>query len=106
MRRRFDVFRNRNPKSARTVPYLLLLQSDLLDDLTTQVVVPLVKAGALSGRPAERLNPALEVEGQTVLMLTQQVGAVATAALSTRVGHLGHERDTIVAALDLLFSGI
>lgn len=104
--RRFDVFRNSNPRSARTVPYLVLLQSELLDELPTQVVAPLVRATALAGKGASRLNPAFEIEGEAVFLLTQQVGAVPVSSLSNRVANLEHSRDAIVAALDLLFSGI
>ena len=106
MMRRFDVFRNPSPRSRRDVPYLLLLQSELLDALPTQVVAPLVKPAALGGRPAARLNPSFQVEGQPVFLLTQQLGAVRTTALSNCVGSLAHERAVIVEALDLLFSGI
>lgn len=104
--RRFDVFENPNPRSQKTVPYLLVLQSELLDALPSQVVAPLVRVSALGGRAAARLNPELTVKGETVFMLTQQVGAVAAAALSNRVVNLESRRDDIVAALDLLFSGI
>ena len=37
----FDVYRNANPATRTRVPYLLDLQSDLLDPLGTRVVVPL-----------------------------------------------------------------
>ena len=103
---RFDVFRNPSPRSVNTVPYVVVLQSELLDDLPTRVVAPLVKAAALAGRPATRLNPELEVEGETLFLLTQQVGAVPLRSLTRRVGSLEDRRDVIVAALDLLFSGI
>ena len=61
--RRFDVFRNPSPRSSRTIPYLVLVQSELLDELPTQVVVPLVKGAALGGRAAARLNPSFDIEG-------------------------------------------
>ena len=106
VRRRFDVFRNPNPKSQRTVPYLVLLQSELLEELPTQVVAPLVRSSALAGRAATRLNPSFELEGEAVFLLTQQIGAVPTRSLTNRITSLEQDRDLIVAALDLLFSGI
>ncbi len=106
VRRRFDVFRNLNPRSNRTVPYVVLLQSELLDELPTQVVAPLVRSSALGGKAAARLNPQFEVDGEIVFMLTQQVGAVPTSSLSSPVSSLSQNRDLIVAALDFLFSGI
>ena len=40
----FTVYRNKNPRSRATFPYLLDVQSDLLDGLQTRVVIPLTKA--------------------------------------------------------------
>jgi toxin CcdB len=37
----FTVYRNKNPQTRSTVPFLLDIQNDLLDDLETRVVVPL-----------------------------------------------------------------
>ncbi|CAA6816935.1 MAG: Unknown protein [uncultured Thiotrichaceae bacterium] len=37
----FDVYRNNNPASQEHIPYLLDVQSDLLDVLNTRVIVPL-----------------------------------------------------------------
>jgi toxin CcdB len=104
--RRFDIFENPNPRTVRTVPYLMVLQSELLDGLATQVVVPLVKPLALGGKAAARLNPIVSIDGEDVVMLTQQVGAVATRSLTKRVGNVADHREAIVGALDFLFSGI
>jgi toxin CcdB len=43
----FTVHKNKNPKSKSAFPYLLDVQSDLLADLQTRVVVPLAKLTAL-----------------------------------------------------------
>ena len=104
--RRFDVFRNPNPRSQRAVPYLVVLQSELLDGLPTQTVAPLVKAAAIGGKAAARLNPTFTIDGEAVVMLTQQVGSVAATTLTHRVANLDASRDVIVAALDFLFSGV
>lgn len=47
---RYDVYPN--PDGG----YILDVQADLLDDLTTRVVVPLMMA-TLAPSPAKRLNP-------------------------------------------------
>ena len=104
--RRFDVFRNADRASAKFIPYFLLLQSELLDEMPTRVVAPLVVPGALSGPPAKTLNPEFEIDGQRVVMLTQQLAGVAVQRLKTRVTHLSDRRDDIVRALDFLFSGV
>lgn len=104
--RRFDVFRNAESHSARSFPYLLVLQSELLEMLTTVVVVPLVRRSTLAGTPTTRLNPGLRVEDDTVYMLAQQIGAVSTKSLGEQVTNLATERNAITQALDFLFSGV
>ncbi len=102
----FDVFRNPNAKAVRTVPWLLVVQSGLLDQLPTRLVAPLVRPAALMGLPASRLNPTFSVGGDPVVMLTQQLGAVPTRSLSHRVASLADRRSVIIAAVDFLLSGV
>lgn len=104
--RRFDVYRNGDRASARHIPYLLIVQSELLLDLPTRVVVPLVVLRELSGPPARTLNPEFEVEERRVIMLTQQLAGVAVQRLTQRIGSLEDRRHEILRALDFLFSGI
>lgn len=104
--RRFDVVPNPGKRDARAVPYLLVLQSELLDGIDTRVVAPLVRLSALARKKLTRLNPEFEVEGEAVILLTQQIASIPIQALGKPVASLGHEHSRIVAALDLLFSGI
>ena len=102
----FDVYRNANPATRARIPYLLDIQSDLLDSLATRVVVPLCKPGILKGRLAERLNPVFEVEGREVAMLTPELAGVLAKALGAAIGNLSSQRGVIIAALDLVIAGI
>jgi toxin CcdB len=102
----FDVYRNVNPATRARIPYLLDVQSDLLDPLATRVVVPLCRPEVLKGKLAERLNPVFEVEGRKMAMLTPELAGVSGRILGERIGSLSEERRSIVAALDLLFTGI
>ena len=102
----FDVYRNANPASRARIPYLLDVQSDLLDPLATRIVVPLCKPEVLKGKLAERLNPVFEVEGRSMAMLTPELAGVSRKMLGERIGNLADERRSIIAALDLLFTGI
>jgi toxin CcdB len=102
----FDVYRNPNPATRTRIPYLLDVQAELLDALATRVVVPLCRPDVLSGKPAERLNPQFELEGRKVLMLTPELAGVSRKALGERVANLADERTAIIAALDLVFTGI
>jgi toxin CcdB len=102
----FDVYRNPNPASRSGFPYLLDVQSGLLEPLATRVVVPLCKPGVLRGKVAERLNPVFEVEGRKVVMLTPELAGVPSKSVGERVGSLASERAAIIAALDMIFTGI
>jgi len=102
----FDIYRNANPATRARIPYLLDVQTDLLEPLATRIVVPLCRPEVLGGKPAEGLNPAFEVDGRKVLMLTPELAGVSRKALGERVSNLAHERSSIIAALDLVFTGI
>jgi toxin CcdB len=102
----FDVFRNPDSATVKRIPYYLIVQSELLDDIPTRVVIPLVVPQALSGPPAKLLNPEFDIEGQRVLMLTQQLAGVAAERLKARVSHLGDREHDILQALNFLFSGV
>jgi toxin CcdB len=99
----FDLFRNSRSKK---YPFLLDLQIDLLRDLATRVVAPLSPLKSLGGKPIGRLNPVVEVMGAEYAILFQEMAAFPVQALGESFGNLGHRRDELVAALDLLFTGI
>lgn len=102
----FDVHSNRDAESRKRFPFLLDVQSDVLGVLATRVVVPLADRDTVPVPPAERLMPAFEVDGRRVVMLTPQIAGVPKAALGAAVASLAHLRHEIVAALDVLVSGV
>ena len=103
---RFDVYSNENPSTRKKFPYLLVLQSGLLDALDTKVVAPLGKPAVVEGKLTQTLTPLLEVEGASYAMYTPELAAVPNARLKKRVANIETQRDTIVRALDFLFDGI
>jgi toxin CcdB len=100
----FDVCRNPNPDTQAAIPYLLEVQSDLLESIATCVVVPLVRTSERQ-KPAKYLNPCLDIEGTQVIMLTEQIAGIPRRALGKRIGSLSSKRQEIMTALDFLFSG-
>lgn len=103
MSRQFDIVRNPDPDDASHRPYLIVLQSDLVDGLRSTVVAPLVVRSELLGAP--RLNPIIAVEGQDYWLATHELFAIDRRALGQPVTSLKERRDTIVDALDFLFIG-
>ena len=102
--KQFDVVANPFPRSRERQPFLVTLQSDLLArSLDTVVVAPLEPAA--SGTFADRLNPRVEVEGQPFVLVVQELVTVRKRVLGNARGSIAGERDAIIAALDLLFTG-
>jgi toxin CcdB len=99
-----DVHRNAADEF-EAMPYLLDVQANLLADLETRVVVPLVRAGAF-GRTATRLHPVFTIEGERVVMATHMIAAVRRRELGDAVASLLEQRDTVIAAIDVLWSGV
>jgi toxin CcdB len=101
----FDVHRNADAETRELFPYLLDLQHDLLSVLETRVVAPLATASVM-GRPLSRLNPSWEIEGATVVLSTQELSGVPRGLLGDVVTSLASDRERVLAALDLLFTGV
>lgn len=102
----FTVYRNTSSANKDTVPYLLNVQSDLLDDLETRVVIPLYPASVLKGKSFRTLTPIFEIEGNEYIMLTPQLAGISKKLLGSIVVDLSEKRSEIIAALDLLITGI
>lgn len=102
---RFEVYRNPGAHAGST-PYLLDVQSDLLDGLDSRMVVPLRSLDhfAQVKLPA-RLTPVFKILGKDYLLETPKMGAVPKRVLQTPVASLAAESLSITAALDFLFQG-
>ncbi len=100
----FDVFENPNEETNQAIPYLLDVQSDLLDTLATRVVVPLVAASAM-GKAIRHLNPEFTIRTATVFMSSAELAGVPVRSLGEKVTSLKDQRHEIIAALDFLFTG-
>jgi toxin CcdB len=99
-----DVHRNADDDSGE-IPFLLDIQANLLADLQTRVVVPLIRTRAF-GRRAMRLHPLFTIDGQDVVMATHLVAAVRKQTLGAPVVSLQAERDIVLNAIDVLWSGV
>lgn len=102
---RFDVFPNTG-SHAKTTPYLLDVQSDLLDGLDSRMVVPLRSLEHFANvKLPTRLTPVLIIYGKDYLLETPKMGAVPLRILKSPVTSLVDEQARITAALDFLFQG-
>jgi len=100
----FDVYANPNPETKRAIPYLLDVQTDLLSNLATRVVIPLYSMSAM-GKAAKHLNPQFSIKRSTVVMSTAELAGVTLKSLGEKVCSLKEYRNEIIAALDFLITG-
>jgi toxin CcdB len=99
----FDVYRN--PRGG-PFPLLLDIQADLLARLGTRVVVPMATRKSYGPAPITRLNPLAKVRGVDYVLVFQELAAIPTAALGPQVGSLAPRRADLIAAMDLLTTGM
>ncbi len=102
----FSVHKNRNPRTRVAYPLLVDVQSDLLDELETRVVVPLTRTPALLRKPLARLTPIIEVDGDRYLLMTPQLAGILRSDLAAAVSDVKGQRTAIVSALDMLTTGV
>jgi len=102
----FRVYENNNRTTKQRVPYLLDIQSDLLDDLQTTVVIPLCPKSIIDRVVMAKLCPILEINGEKFVALASQLAGVERKVLGKEIGDFSHYRTEIVAAVDFLISGI
>lgn len=102
---RFDVYRNLGVH-ANTTPYLLDVQSDLLDGLDSRMVIPLRRLDHFAKvKLPTRLTPVFNILGKDYLLETPKMGAVPQRILKACVVSLSADQARITGALDFLFQG-
>jgi toxin CcdB len=102
----FAVHRNPNRATRAAIPLLLDVQSDLLESLNTRVVIPLYIPAAVEDGIIGTLTPCIEVDDASYVAVTPELAGIPRTSLGVQVGDLSHRRYDIIAALDLLLTGI
>lgn len=102
----FTLYKNDDKNSRKPFPYFVNVQSDLLDDLNSRLVIPLSPLKALKNINIKRLCPVIEVDGKEFVLLTHQLTSVPCSILKTKVKSLDEMRHDILSAIDILLTGI
>ena len=100
----FDVYLN-GGRDRKSFPYVMAVQSDLFDETRSIVVIPLT-APANVDKVRPRFQPRITLAGEEWACVTQLLAAIPRATLGARVGNAASYRHNIIAAIDLLFTGI
>ena len=102
----WDVYTNPSPVARALIPYVVVLQSDLLDVLPTRLVAPLSRSTVAAPLLPRRLAPRFDVAGETLTFKPHEAGTLPARLLSKTVGSLRHEAHRLIDALDAVTSGV
>ena len=100
--RQFDLYPNPNVPMRAIAPYVVVLSSHFLHDLTETIVAPVFasRTTRLTG-----LEIPLSLDGIDLLIVLTGMAAVRRASLRSRVASVAAYEDDIRRALDRLFTG-
>lgn len=101
----FDVYPNRNSRTRDAYPFLVDVQSPVISELATRIVIPLAAGSVLRGGALTGLTPEINYKGQALLLMTPQLSSVPVRELRNPVGSLEHMRTEVIAALDFAITG-
>jgi len=97
----FDVYENINERTREKIPFLLDIQNDILKDLSTRVVIPMIK-----DIPSARiLNPRFTINDIEVILSTSELASIPLNNIGEKVCSLEKSREEIIGAVDFLITG-
>ena len=78
----------------------------MLADLESRVVIPLAPEASYASKLLKGLMPVLRLKGKTYVVVTALAPGVPRRALGSKVANVSEYRAELLAALDLLFTGV
>lgn len=101
----YDVYPNPSRSAAQGIPFVVVMQSDLLASLATRWVIPLATSD-FTGAVPEKLCPLVTVQGQRLRALAHFAAPLPARQLKTAIDHISLQSAALVAALDVVLSGL
>ena len=101
----WDVHPNPSLRSREDIPYLVDLQSNLLDGLPSRLVAPLARVIVTPEGVPPALCPVFNIDGASVVLLPHESAPIEARLLERRVASLLTQAHDVAAALDALVSG-
>jgi len=101
----YDVFHDPSASAGDGISFVVLIQSDLLDALHTQMVMRLALPSRASRVPAA-LCPVVVVKGQRLHALAHFAAPLPARLLKRPVDNLAGHSSALVAAMDAVLSGL
>ena len=101
----FTVYQNLNTLSKKIYPYLIDIQSPLLNTLETRLVIPLSLKSHFENKIINNLNPEIQIKNANYILLTQQMAAISIKSIGSIVCDCSSIRQEIISAIDFLITG-
>ncbi len=101
----YDVFTNPSRSAANGIPYVVVIQSDLLDALATRMTMPLAVPDGANKVPTA-LCPVIMVKGKRLHALAHYAAPLPAKALRRPVDNVTAQASALVSAMDAVMSGI
>lgn len=100
--RQFDVFANPSRLTNAIAPFVIMLSSHHLRDLSVVVVAPLVRDRLT---PAGELEVGLDFDGEALTLPLSDIYSLEQRILTRKRGSLADQEDGIRRGLEKLFTG-
>ena len=101
----FSIYTNTNPITKAIYPYIIDVQSPILDSLETCLVIPLSLKSRFNEKAIIHLTPVLLINSIEYLVLTPQIAAIQKKHIGTYIGDFAKYRNEIVYSIDFLITG-
>ncbi len=102
---KFTIYHNKSD-NRHTYPLLVDIQNDILQPLTTRLVIPLTPRQLFSGKLPASLCPTIQLEQGEFVLMTQYMSSIPSSSLGSPAGSLERFRTEIIQAVDLLITGV
>jgi len=101
----YDVFTNPSRSAAEGIPYVVVIQSDLLNALSTRMTMPLALFDKAAKVPTS-LCPVIMVKGKPLHALAHYAAPLPAKVLRRPVDNVAAQASALVSAMDAVLSGI
>ena len=101
----YCIHKNVNDNSKKIYPYLLDVQSPLLDTLETRLVIPIAKKSSFYKSILKNINPIIEINNIEYVVVTQQMAAIHSKSIGSIIESVLIDRNEILSAIDFIITG-
>ncbi len=101
----FVIHQYKNSTSKSTVPYLLDIQNDFLEDLETRLVIPVYPMIVLQGKRLTKLTPVIEIVGAQYILMIPELASISKKYLGVEILNISQHRTMVLSAIDLMVTG-